>query len=153
MTSTDDDALFKALADPTRRALLDALFEVDGQTLGRLCAQHPQLTRFGVAKHLAVLEAAGLVVTLRVGREKRHHLNPVPITAIAARWVGKFAQPYAEALVELKSDLERGAASASATTSASASAAATTASASAATTAATASIALTASLPPTQESS
>lgn len=145
MTSTDDDALFKALADPTRRALLDALFEVDGQTLGRLCAQHPQLTRFGVAKHLAVLEAAGLVVTLRVGREKRHHLNPVPITAIAARWVGKFAQPYAEALVELKADLERGAASDSA--------AATTASASAATTAATASIALTASLPPTQESS
>lgn len=153
MTSTDDDALFKALADPTRRALLDALFEVDGQTLGRLCAQHPQLTRFGVAKHLAVLEAAGLVVTLRVGREKRHHLNPVPITAIAARWVGKFAQPYAEALVELKADLERGAASASATTSASASAAATTASASAAATAATASIAFTASLPPTQESS
>ena len=145
MTSTDDDALFKALADPTRRALLDALFEVDGQTLGRLCAQHPQLTRFGVAKHLAVLEAAGLVVTLRVGREKRHHLNPVPITAIAARWVGKFAQPYAEALVELKADLERGAASDSA--------AATTASASAATTAATASIAFTASLPPTQESS
>lgn len=145
MTSTDDDALFKALADPTRRALLDALFEVDGQTLGRLCAQHPQLTRFGVAKHLAVLEAAGLVVTLRVGREKRHHLNPVPITAIAARWVGKFAQPYAEALVELKADLERGAASDSA--------AATTASTSAATTAATASIALTASLPPTQESS
>ena len=145
MTSTDDDALFKALADPTRRALLDALFEVDGQTLGRLCAQHPQLTRFGVAKHLAVLEAAGLVVTLRVGREKRHHLNPVPITAIAARWVGKFAQPYAEALVELKADLERGAASDSA--------AATTASASAATTAATASIALTESLPSTQESS
>ena len=145
MTSTDDDALFKALADPTRRALLDALFEVDGQTLGGLCAQHPQLTRFGVAKHLAVLEAAGLVVTLRVGREKRHHLNPVPITAIAARWVGKFAQPYAEALVELKADLERGAASDSA--------AATTASASAATTAATASIAFTASLPPTQESS
>lgn len=145
MTSTDDDALFKALADPTRRALLDALFEVDGQTLGGLCAQHPQLTRFGVAKHLAVLEAAGLVVTLRVGREKRHHLNPVPITAIAARWVGKFAQPYAEALVELKADLERGAASDSA--------AATTASTSAATTAATASIALTASLPPTQESS
>lgn len=145
MTSTDDDALFKALADPTRRALLDALFEVDGQTLGRLCAQHPQLTRFGVAKHLAVLEAAGLVVTLRVGREKRHHLNPVPITAIAARWVGKFAQPYAEALVELKADLERGAASDSA--------AATTASTSAATTAATASIAFTASLPPTQESS
>ncbi len=145
MTSTDDDALFKALADPTRRALLDALFEVDGQTLGRLCAQHPQLTRFGVAKHLAVLEAAGLVVTLRVGREKRHHLNPVPITAIAARWVGKFAQPYAEALVELKADLERGAASDSA--------AATTASTSAATTAATASIAFTASLAPTQESS
>lgn len=145
MTSTDDDALFKALADPTRRALLDALFEVDGQTLGGLCAQHPQLTRFGVAKHLAVLEAAGLVVTLRVGREKRHHLNPVPITAIAARWVGKFAQPYAEALVELKADLERGAASDSA--------AATTASTSAATTAATASIAFTASLAPTQESS
>ena len=145
MTSTDDDALFKALADPTRRALLDALFEVDGQTLGRLCAQHAQLTRFGVAKHLAVLEAAGLVVTLRVGREKRHHLNPVPITAIAARWVGKFAQPYAEALLELKADLERGAASDSA--------AATTASTSAATTAATASIAFTASLAPTQESS
>lgn len=144
MTSTDDDALFKALADPTRRALLDALFEVDGQTLGRLCAQHPQLTRFGVAKHLAVLEAAGLVVTLRVGREKRHHLNPVPITAIAARWVGKFAQPYAEALVELKADLERGAASASA---------ATTAATASTTTASATSTATTASLPPTQESS
>lgn len=102
-----DDAVFKALADPTRRALLDALFEADGQTLGRLCARHPQLTRFGVMKHLAVLEAAGLVVAQRAGREKRHYLNPVPIAAIAARWVGKYAQPYAEALVQLRTEIER----------------------------------------------
>ena len=102
-----DDGVFKALADPTRRALLDALFAMDGQTLSSLTARHPQLTRFGVMKHLRILEDAGLVVTQRVGREKRHFLNPVPITAIAARWVGKFSQPYAEALVALKADLER----------------------------------------------
>ncbi|MEI2730994.1 MAG: helix-turn-helix domain-containing protein [Dermatophilaceae bacterium] len=102
-----DDEVFRALADPTRRALLDALFASDGQTLGRLAAAHERLTRFGVMKHLGVLEAAGLVVTERVGREKRHFLNPVPIAAIAARWVDKYAQPYAEALVDLKADLER----------------------------------------------
>lgn len=102
-----DDEVFKALADPTRRDLLDALFADDGQTLAQLTRRHPQLTRFGVMKHLAVLESAGLVVAVRAGREKRHHLNPVPITAIAARWVGKFTQPYAVALVELKAGLER----------------------------------------------
>ena len=102
-----DDGVFKALADPTRRALLDALFATDGQTLSSLTARHPQLTRFGVMKHLGVLEEANRVGTHREGRQKLHHLNPVPITAIAARWVGKFSQPYAEALVTLKADLER----------------------------------------------
>lgn len=108
MTSAPtDDEVFRALADTTRRDLLDALFVRDGQTLGQLAARHERLTRFGVMKHLGVLEAAGLVVTERVGREKRHFLNPVPIVAIAARWVGKFDQPFAEALVDLKADLER----------------------------------------------
>ncbi len=101
-----DDAVFKALADATRRDLLDALYAVNGQTLGQLAARHPHLTRFGVMKHLAVLEDAGLIVAQKSGREKRHYLNPVPITVIAARWVGKFTQPYAEALVSLKADLE-----------------------------------------------
>jgi DNA-binding transcriptional ArsR family regulator len=102
-----DDAVFKALADATRRDLLDALYAVDGQSLGQLAERHPHLTRFGVMKHLAVLEDAGLVVAEKVGREKRHYLNPVPIAQIAGRWVGRFAQPYAETLVELKADLER----------------------------------------------
>lgn len=102
----DDDEVFKALADPTRRALLDALFEVDGQTLGQLCAGQPQLSRFGVMKHLAVLEAAGLVVAERVGREKRHYLNPVPIAQLAGRWISRYARPFTTALVGLKAGLE-----------------------------------------------
>ena len=100
------DDVFKALADPTRRRLLDTLRDRGGLTLTELEAGLG-MTRFGVMKHLRILEDAGLVVTQRVGREKRHFLNPVPITAIAARWVGKFSQPYAEALVALKADLER----------------------------------------------
>lgn len=106
MTEWDDDAVFKALADSTRRDLLDALFEIDGQTLGQLAARHPQLTRFGVMKHLAVLEGAGLVVAERVGREKRHYLNPVPIAQIAGRWISRYARPFTTALVGLKVGLE-----------------------------------------------
>jgi uncharacterized protein YndB with AHSA1/START domain/DNA-binding transcriptional ArsR family regulator len=101
-----DDAVFKALADPIRRALLDQLFERDGQTLGELCAQVPRLTRFGVMKHLGVLESGGLVVTRRVGREKLHYLNPIPIRLIHDRWIGKYAEPWAAGLSRLKASLE-----------------------------------------------
>jgi uncharacterized protein YndB with AHSA1/START domain len=100
------DEVFRALADPTRRALLDALFEEDGQTLGALEASFP-LTRFGVMKHLRQLEEAGLVVTRRRGREKLHFLNPVPIRLIHDRWVSKYAEPWAAALSDLKERLER----------------------------------------------
>src|ERR1700748_2196531 len=86
-----NDAVFKALADPGRRTLLDALHADDGQSLGRLCAALPALTRFGVMEHLAVLAHAGLVVTPRDGRRKLHYLNPVPIQEIADRWIGKYA--------------------------------------------------------------
>ena len=90
---TDDMApVHRALADPGRRVLLDRLFERDGQTLGQLCAHLPGMTRFGVMKHLGVLEEAGLVSTQRVGREKRHFLNPVPIRLVHDRWTGKFAE-------------------------------------------------------------
>ena len=99
------DAVFKALADPTRRQLLDELFERDGQTLTELEARLP-MTRFGVMKHLKVLEEAGLVVTRRRGREKLHFLNPVPIRQIHDRWVSKYAEPWASALTDLKRDLE-----------------------------------------------
>jgi DNA-binding transcriptional ArsR family regulator len=99
-----DDA-FKALADPTRRSLLDELFNEDGQTLTKLEARLP-MTRFGVMKHLKILEAAGLVVTRRHGREKLHFLNPVPIRLIHDRWVSKYAAPLAVALSDLKSRLE-----------------------------------------------
>ena len=81
------DEVFKALADPTRRSILDALFEYDGQTVQALCDQCPEMTRFGVMKHLTVLEAANLVVTKRAGRTKQHYLNPVPIGEIADRWI------------------------------------------------------------------
>ena len=97
--------MFKALADSTRRSLLDELFEQDGQTLKALEERLP-MTRFGVMKHLRVLEEAGLVTTRRSGREKLHFLNPVPIRLIHDRWVGKYAQPWASALSELKKDLE-----------------------------------------------
>jgi DNA-binding transcriptional ArsR family regulator len=102
------DDVFKALADPTRRAVLDALFADDGQTVGALCARFPDMTRFGVMKHLQVLEAANLVVTQRAGREKRHFLNPVPIQQVADRWIGKYARPFTRAMVGLQQQLERG---------------------------------------------
>ena len=99
------DDVFKALADPTRRDLLDALFADDGQTLSALEARVP-MTRFGVMKHLKVLEAANLVIARRSGREKHHFLNPVPIRLIHDRWVSKYAEPWASALTELKTQLE-----------------------------------------------
>src|SRR5882762_9556487 len=100
------DDVFKALADPTRRRLLDELFVEDGQTLSALEQRLP-MTRFGVAKHLKVLAEAGLVTTQRRGREKLHFLNPVPIREVHDRWVSKYAEPWASALTELKRDLER----------------------------------------------
>ena len=99
------DEVFRALADPTRRALLDELFRQDGQTLGALEARF-EMSRFGVMKHLRLLEAAGLVVTRRQGREKLHFLNPVPIRLVHERWVSKYAEPWAAALTGLKTDLE-----------------------------------------------
>jgi uncharacterized protein YndB with AHSA1/START domain/DNA-binding transcriptional ArsR family regulator len=99
------DSVFRALADPTRRSLLDALFEQDGQTLGALEQRLP-MTRFGVMKHLKVLEEAGLVVARRRGREKLHFLNPVPIRLVHDRWVSKYAEPWAAGLSELKTRLE-----------------------------------------------
>ena len=99
------DEVFKALADPTRRALLDALFEQDGQRLSALEQRLP-MSRFGVMKHLKVLEEAGLVTTRRRGREKLHFLNPVPIRLVHDRWVSKYAEPWASALSELKQELE-----------------------------------------------
>jgi uncharacterized protein YndB with AHSA1/START domain/DNA-binding transcriptional ArsR family regulator len=100
-----DDDVFRALADPTRRSLLDELFTQDGQTLGALEARLP-MTRFGVMKHLKVLEEAGLVVTRRRGREKLHFLNPVPIRLVHDRWVSKYAELWAAGLTELKRQLE-----------------------------------------------
>ncbi len=97
--------MFKALADPTRRSLLDELFREDGQTLSALQERFP-MTRFGVMKHLKQLEEAGLVVTKRRGREKLHFLNPVPIRLVHDRWVSKYAEPWAAALSGLKSRLE-----------------------------------------------
>ncbi len=98
--------MFKALADPTRRSLLDELFREDGQTQSALAARFG-MTRFGVMKHLRVLESAGLVVTRRRGREKLHFLNAVPIRLIHDRWVSKYAEPWVAALSELKGRLER----------------------------------------------
>jgi uncharacterized protein YndB with AHSA1/START domain/DNA-binding transcriptional ArsR family regulator len=98
--------VFKALADPSRRLLLDSLFVEDGQTLGELSARLPGMTRFGVMKHLRLLEAAGLVVSQKVGREKLHYLNPVPIRLIHDRWIGKYAEPWVGALADLKINLE-----------------------------------------------
>jgi len=100
------EQVFRALADPTRRALLDALQEQDGQTLMALTARH-DLTRVGVAKHLRLLEEAGLVVTRRRGREKLHYLNPVPIRLIHDRWVSKYTEPWAAGLTGLKTELEQ----------------------------------------------
>jgi len=100
------DAVFKALADPTRRSLLDELFKQDGQTLGKLEERLP-MTRFGVMKHLKVLEEAGLVVARKRGREKLHFLNAVPIRLVHDRWVSKFAEPWAATLSELKTSIEK----------------------------------------------
>ncbi len=99
------DEVFKALADPTRRSLLDELFREDGQTLSALAGRF-EMTRFGVMKHLKALEDAGLVVTKRRGREKVHFLNPVPIRLVHDRWVSKYAEPWAAGLSELKTRLE-----------------------------------------------
>src|SRR3954462_3945120 len=101
----DDDLVFKVLADPTRRLLLDRLFARDGRTLTELESEL-EMTRFGVMKHLRVLEDAGLVVARRSGREKLHFLNPVPIRLIHDRWIDKYAERRASALTDLKSELE-----------------------------------------------
>src|SRR4051795_8835640 len=101
----DMDVVFRALADPTRRSLLDELFERDGQTLTTLEQRLP-MTRFGVMKHLKLLEEANLVTTKRRGREKLHFLNPVPIRLVHDRWVSKYAEPWAAALSGLKQELE-----------------------------------------------
>lgn len=103
---TDDDSVFRALADPTRRHLLDRLFERDGRTLTDL-ESDLDMTRFGVMKHLRVLENAGLVVTKKSGREKLHFLNPVPIRLIHDRWIDKYTEARVTALVDLKNQLER----------------------------------------------
>ena len=102
---TDDDRVFKALADPTRRHLLDQLFDRDGRTLTELETEL-EMTRFGVMKHLRVLEDAGLVVSRRSGREKLHFLNPVPIRLIHNRWIDKYTERKVSALLDLKTELE-----------------------------------------------
>jgi DNA-binding transcriptional ArsR family regulator len=102
---TDNDLVFKALADPTRRFLLDLLFERDGRTLTDLESQL-EMTRFGVMKHLRLLEDAGLVVTRKSGREKLHFLNPVPIRLIHDRWIDKYTERQVSALAALKTELE-----------------------------------------------
>ena len=102
----DTDALFKALADPSRRKLLDLLHAHDGQTLNELC-EELDMTRQGVTQHLWVLEAAHLVATVRRGREKLHFLNPVPLQEIYERWIAKFEKPRLKALSDLKHKLEK----------------------------------------------
>ena len=106
--AVDDDKVFKALADPTRRFLLDRLFERDGRTLSELESGF-EMTRFGVMKHLRLLEEAGLVVSRKSGREKLHFLNPVPIRLIHDRWIDKYTERQVSALAELKTELEEGA--------------------------------------------
>jgi len=101
------DAVFKALADPTRRKLLDRLHAENGQTLGELC-ERLAMTRQAVTKHLALLEDANLVATVRRGREKLHYLNPVSIHQIAERWIGKFERGRLQALSDMKKALEEG---------------------------------------------
>lgn len=103
---SDDDLVFKALADPTRRHLLDRLYERDGRTLTEL-ESDLEMTRFGVMKHLRLLEDSGLVVTRKSGREKLHFLNPVPIRQIHNRWIDKFTEQRVEALLDLKKELEK----------------------------------------------
>jgi DNA-binding transcriptional ArsR family regulator len=98
----EDAPVFRALADPTRRALLDALHAADGQTMGELCALVPSMSRYGVGKHLQVLADARLLTTQWQGRTKRHFLNPVPIARIGDRWISKYAAPYTRALTDLE---------------------------------------------------
>src|SRR4029078_9048415 len=102
----DTDALFKALADPSRRKLLDLLHAHDGRTLNELC-EHLDMTRQGVTRHLDLLESANLVATQRRGREKLHFLNPVPLQAIYERWIAKFEKPRLQELANLKRRLEK----------------------------------------------
>ena len=102
----DTDLLFKALADPSRRKLLDQLHAHDGQTLNELC-EHLDMTRQGVTQHLDLLEAANLVATVRRGREKLHFLNPVPLQAVYDRWIAKFEKPRLKALQSVKRRLEK----------------------------------------------
>ena len=102
----EQDAVFRALADPNRRQLLDRLRERDGQALSELETVLPGMTRFGVMKHLRVLEEANLVVTRKQGREKLHYLNPVPIRLIHDRWIDKYTERRVSALVDLKNQLE-----------------------------------------------
>ena len=102
----DDDLVFKALADPTRRLLLDRLFERDGRTLAELTSE-VEMTRFGVMKHLNVLEEAGLITTRKVGREKLHYLNPIPIRLVHDRWIDKYMERRISALADLKRTLEQ----------------------------------------------
>lgn len=103
----DDDRVFKALADPTRRFLLDLLFERDGRTLTELESEL-EMTRFGAMKHLRILEDASLVVTRKSGRKKLHFLNPVPIRLIHDRWIDKYRKRQVSALADLKAELEEG---------------------------------------------
>jgi DNA-binding transcriptional ArsR family regulator len=103
---SDADLLFKALADPSRRKLLDLLHAHDGRTLGELC-EHLNMTRQGVTQHIALLEAANLVASVRRGREKLHFLNPVPLQEIYDRWIAKFEKPRLKALSDLKRKLEK----------------------------------------------
>lgn len=102
----DTDVLFKALADPSRRKLLDLLHAHDGRTLNELC-EHLDMTRQGVTQHLSLLEEANLVVAVRQGREKLHFLNPVPLQEIYERWIAKFEKPRLKALSDLKKRLEK----------------------------------------------
>ena len=109
VVDVNDDLVFKALADPTRRVLLDALFAHDGRSLGELevvVAEHTEMTRFGVSKHLGLLEQAVLVVTQKKGRVKLHFLNPVPIRLIHDRWIDKYTEHHVVALAALKKQLE-----------------------------------------------
>ena len=106
LIGSDDDDVFKALADGGRRRLLDALFVRDGRTLGELCEVLPAITRFAVMKHLSVLESSRLVVTEKVGRSKLHYLNPIPIREIQERWISKYAEPTVAAMVGLRRQLE-----------------------------------------------
>jgi DNA-binding transcriptional ArsR family regulator len=102
------DEVFKAINDPSRRLLLDKLFDSDGQTLGELCSHLPEMTRYGVMNHLKVLEAAGVVTTLKQGRSKLHYLNPVPIRLIHDRWINKYAESRVGAITDIKARVEGG---------------------------------------------